>query len=188
MSTELLSIRHLTTDDGVTVDSVFAGLSEQSRYLRFHAPMPRLSGSVRRSLLALDGHDRTALVAEVPGPSGPLPVGIARLGRTGRTQGEIAIAVIDEWHGLGIGRRLLTDLAELAGRSGYTLLHAYVLPENRQVLRLLESVFPGATRHWDGWVLQVDCPVNPEMNPRRQPRDSAATSPRPTVSASTRTH
>lgn len=159
MGTELLSIRHLGTDDGATVDTVFAGLSERSRYLRFHAPMPRLPGAVRRRLLAVDGRDRVALVGEVPGTSGPLPVGIARLGRTGPTQGEIAIAVVDEWHGLGIGRRLLTELTELAGRSGYSLLHAYVLPENRQVLRLLESVFPGATRHWDGWVLQVDCPV-----------------------------
>ncbi len=159
MRTPLLNIRHLNPDDGEAVDAVFAGLSAHSRYLRFHVPMPRLPGSVRRGLLNLDGRDRIALVAEVPGPTGQLPVGVARLGRTGPSHGELAIAVVDEWHGLGIGRRLLTDLADVAGRTGYTLLHAYVLPENEQVLRLLERVFPGAVRHWDGWVIQVDCPV-----------------------------
>ena len=67
----LLSTRLLTSDDGATVDAVFAGLSERSRYLRFHTAMPRLTGSVRRSLLDVDGHDRAALVAEVPGPAAP---------------------------------------------------------------------------------------------------------------------
>ena len=161
MRTQLLSTRHLTAHDGATVDAVFEGLSERSRYLRFHAPMPRMPGSVRRGLLDLHGRDRAALVAEVPGPSGPLPVGIARLGRTGPGEGELAIAVVDVWHGLGIGHRLLTDLVDLATRSDYTLLHAYVLPENQQVLRLLDRVFPDAERQWDDGVIRVDCPVDP---------------------------
>ena len=155
----LLSTRHLTSADGATVDAVFAGLSEQSRYLRFHTPMPRLPGSMRRSLLDVDGHDRAALVAEVPGPRGTSPVGMARLDRTGPCQAELAIAVVDTWQGLGIGRRLMTELVELADRNGYSLLQAYVLRENRRALRLLETVFPGALVHWDGSVVQVDCPV-----------------------------
>jgi GNAT superfamily N-acetyltransferase len=124
--------------------------------------MPRLPGAVRRGLLHLDGHDRLALVAEVPGPDGALPVGIARLGRTGPSQAEIALAVVDVWQGLGIGHRLLTELAQLAASSGYTVAHAYVLPENERVLGLLDRVFPGARRHWDGHVIQVDCPVTPD--------------------------
>jgi GNAT superfamily N-acetyltransferase len=155
----LLSTRHLTSADGATVDAVFAGLSEQSRYLRFHTAMPRLPGSVRRSLLDVDGHDRAALVAEVSGPRGPLPVGIARLVRTGPCTAELSVAVVDTWHGLGIGRRLMTELAELADRTGYSLLQAYVLRENQRAIRLLETAFPGALMHWDGSVVQVDCPV-----------------------------
>ncbi len=155
----LLSTRHLTSADGATVDAVFAGLSEQSRYLRFHTPMPRLPGSMRRSLLDVDGHDRAGLVAEVPGPRGTLPLGMARLDRTGSCHAELAIAVVDTWQGLGIGRRLMTELSELADRNGYSLLQAYVLRENQRALRLLETVFPGARVHWDGSVVQVDCPV-----------------------------
>ena len=155
----LLSTRHLTSADGAAVDAVFAGLSEQSRYLRFHTPMPRLPGSMRRSLLDVDGHDRAALVAEVPGPRGTSPVGMARLDRTGPCQAELAIAVVDAWQGLGIGRRLMTELSELADRQGYSLLQAYVLRENQRALRLLETVFPGALMHWEGHVVQVDCPV-----------------------------
>lgn len=140
MRTPLLKIRPLHGDVGPTIDTVFAGLSERSRYLRFHAPMPRLPGSVRRGLLHLYPGDRAALVAEVPVPSAPVPVGIARLGRTGLAEAEFAIAVVDDWHGLGI-----------------------VLRENRHMLRLLERVFPDAERVGAGGVVRVDCPVGTRL-------------------------
>ena len=166
MRTQLLNIRPLHGQDGPTIDTVFAVLSERSRYLRFHAPMPRLPGSVRRGLLHLCPGDRAALVAEVPGPSAPLPVGIARLGRTGLAEAEFAITVVDDWHGLGIGRRLLTELDELAGQLGFARIHGFVLRENQQMLRLLERVFPSAERLSDGGVVRVDCQVRASQRPR----------------------
>jgi GNAT superfamily N-acetyltransferase len=165
MRTAPLNIRPLHGEDGSTVDTVFAGLSERSRYLRFHAPMPRLPGSVRRGLLYLYPGDRAALVAEVPGQTAPVPVGIARLGRTGPADAEFAIAVVDHWHGLGIGRRLLTELDQLAGQLGFTRIHGFVLQENRPMLHLVDRVFPGADRSVGGRVIRVGWPVGTGRGP-----------------------
>jgi hypothetical protein len=56
-------VRPLGRDEGALLDTVFTGLSPRSRYLRFHSPVHRLTESVRRSLLEVDGRDHVALVA-----------------------------------------------------------------------------------------------------------------------------
>ncbi|HWO62261.1 MAG TPA: GNAT family N-acetyltransferase [Umezawaea sp.] len=131
------------------VDAVFDGLSDQSRYLRFHAPMPRLTKAFRDRLVDLDGHDHAAVVAEALGE----PIGISRLVRTGEGAAEVAVAVVDRWHRRGVGRMLLTEIGALAGGLGYLELHGDVLPENTPMVRLVHSALPGArTVHVDGVV------------------------------------
>jgi GNAT superfamily N-acetyltransferase len=137
------------------VDAVFDGLSDHSRYLRFHAPMPRLTKSFRDQLTDLDGDRHAAVAALVVGE----PIGIARLVLTGPGTAEVAVAVVDRWHRRGVGRLLLTEIAELAGRLGYLRLHGDVLPENTPMLRLVRGVMPGARiAHADG-VVHFDFPV-----------------------------
>jgi len=137
------------------VDAVFAGLSEQSRYLRFHAPMPRLTSAFRKRLIDIDGVDHAAVVARI----GEHPIGIARLVRTGLGQGELAISVVDRWQRQGVGRCLLTALAELATRLGYAELHGDVLPENTGMLRLAKRVFLGVRTVRDEDVVRVTYPL-----------------------------
>lgn len=160
MHTARATVRPLTRDDGAAVDAVFGGLSVRSRYLRFHSPVARLTGPMRAALLDVDGHDRVALVAEVRRPwTAAVAVGIARLHRTGPGEAELAVVVVDAWHGRGIGRRLLTEVGDLARDLGYVRLFGLALPENGAVVRLLQRVFPGAFPHWDDGVVRVDCPL-----------------------------
>ena len=134
-------IRPLGHDEGELLDRVFAHLSPHSRYLRFHSPIGALSSPMRRALLAIDGHDHTALVALSGGGE---PVGIARLIRDRRRpdEAEIAFEVVDGWQRRGVGRLLVTTLVDRAERVGVKRVHALVLPENTPALTLLESVFP----------------------------------------------
>jgi GNAT superfamily N-acetyltransferase len=137
------------------VDAVFDGLSDHSRYLRFHAPVPRLTKAFRDRLVDLDGDGHAACVAEVLGR----PVGISRLVRTGRGTAEVAVAVVDRWHRRGVGRMLLTEIGLLAGGLGYLELHGDVLPENTPMVRLVRRALPGArTVHVDG-VVRFTFPV-----------------------------
>ncbi|SDG92058.1 Acetyltransferase (GNAT) family protein [Lentzea fradiae] len=125
---------------GEAVDAVFAGLSAQSRYLRFHSPTPRLTASARRALTDVDGERHAALCARIGGT----PVAIARLIRTGECgSAEIAVAVVDLWQRRGIGRRLLEELSAVAARMGVAELHGEVLPDNRAMLELVRKVLPG---------------------------------------------
>jgi GNAT superfamily N-acetyltransferase len=152
-------IRELRPGEYHPVDAVFAGLSPESRYLRFHAGLPRLPDALREVLVAVDGSRHVALVAEaLPDAE---PVGIARFVATAPDRAELAIAVIDPWHRRGVGRRLLEELRQRADQSGYRELTALVLPQNRAVLRLLHRVFPGTRTAVDDDVLELTCPVDP---------------------------
>jgi GNAT superfamily N-acetyltransferase len=163
-----LRIRPLTGDDGVALDAVFAGMGEQSRFLRFHSPAPRLSGGMRHSLLHLDGRDRAALVAELPSRDGWAPIGIARLVRTGDRQAELAVAVVDRWQRHGVGQRLLEALGDLATELGYAELYGDIHPENNVMVRLLQRVFPAVLPRWDDGIVRV--PLS-DWPGRGDPRD-----------------
>lgn len=121
------------------VDAVFEGLSARSRYLRFHAPTPRLTASARRVLVDVDGERHAAVCALIGGD----PVGIARVIKTGDRSAEIAVAVVDLWQRRGVGRRLLEELTAIAARMGVAELRGDVLPDNEGMLALVSKVLPG---------------------------------------------
>ncbi len=157
-----LRIRRMSRDEGDLLDAVFAGLSEHSRYLRFHTPTSRLTETMRQALLNVDDRRRLALVAEVrhAGFDGCWePIGIARLAQTGNTEAEIAVAVTDAWHRRGIGRLLLTELRANAERLGLGSVYALILPENRAALAAFESVFPTRLRQWDDGAIRLVAPL-----------------------------
>lgn len=150
--TAVVEIRRLRPSEaGDAVDAVFAGMSSESRRLRFHLPVTRLPAYFRRELVQLDGRTRAAVAAWVDGR----PVGIGRIAAVSATEAETAIAVVDEWHGCGIGRRLLCSAAQLAADLGYRQLSAEVLAENTAMLKVLAAVFPDARRERSGTVVRV---------------------------------
>jgi GNAT superfamily N-acetyltransferase len=147
-----VEIRRLPAREaGDVVDAVFAGMSDESRRLRFHLPMTRLPAYFRQELVRLDGCTRAAMVACADGQ----PVGIARIAAVSPAQVEAAIAVVDAWQGRGIGRRLFSAIADLTADLGYRELAADVLRENTAMLRLLAALFPDARVERDGHVVHV---------------------------------
>jgi RimJ/RimL family protein N-acetyltransferase len=149
-------VRHLRHDEGVMLDAVFAGLSPQSRYLRYHSPVRELTAPTRRALLDVDGRDHVAVVALSPQGEA---VGTARIIRdTSRSDdAEIAFEVVDAWQGRGVGRRLVTVIVEEAGRIGVSRVRARVLTENTAALALLRSVFPICLARPDGEAIELVC-------------------------------
>ncbi|GAA4872553.1 hypothetical protein GCM10023203_22860 [Actinomycetospora straminea] len=142
-----VTLRELGPGETDVLDAVFAGLSDHSRYLRFHGATPRLTGAVRRTLAAVDGRRHIAVAAF--GPDGA-PIGIARLIGTGLREVELAIEVVDAWQGHGIGRRLLVAVAARGRQERYTRLVADVVAENTAMRVLLASVLPIVSVETDG--------------------------------------
>lgn len=140
--------------DVSALHEVFGALSPSSRYLRFHAGASRLTAAMERALLDLDGVRHRALIAEVREPDRWRPVGIARYVRAAGTglgtiaEAEVAIEVVDDWQGRGIGLLLLRQLSAEACREGIGRLVGSVLPDNRGLMALVSRNFPVAEFGW----------------------------------------
>ena len=127
----------------------FERLSPESRYRRFFAPMKHLSAAMLDYLMSMDYRDHfawAALSAE-PGPDGcPVGAGVSRYFRLEDPQAaEMAVTVVDDWQGRGLGRILLEALVLEALENGITRLEGDVLVENRSMQELLRR--EGATFH-----------------------------------------
>jgi RimJ/RimL family protein N-acetyltransferase len=74
---------------------------------------------------------------------------------------EIAIIIDDDHQGLGIGRRLLGHLIDLAGRLEFDGVVASVLSDNRAMIALLDQCGLAWTRTVESGVteFQADLPV-----------------------------
>src|SRR6516162_3818386 len=121
-----VTIRLLRHGDTGTVSAVFDRLSEESRRQRFSGDKPRLSEAELGQLARVD-RDHHVLVAYVDGD--PLPAGIARLVRRGRTA-EVVFVVADQRQRRRIESALAEVLAADARAAGIVELHATVTSWN----------------------------------------------------------
>jgi GNAT superfamily N-acetyltransferase len=121
---------------------LWSRLSPETVYRRFHAPLRWLPEAMIRRLVDVDHDLREALVAVVHDEV----VGVARYDRSpvDRSSAAFAVVVEDAWQGRGVGRRLLTELTELAGSRGVHTFTASVQADNARMLRLIRVQFPEA--------------------------------------------
>ena len=133
-------MRTLTAEDTDALHEFLQdGLSEESRRLRFMAPMPSVPESAAAWLADRDGHDRVALAALDPDDPSKI-VAVVEYAAVDDGPPEVAVAVADEFHGRGIGTSLLKMLATLTLASGQPEWSCDVLADNEGPLRLLGNV------------------------------------------------
>ena len=135
-----LEIRPIEPSDKQALAKAFSRLSPESRYRRFFSPRSALSESELRYLTEVDHHDHEALVAVEP-KSGD-GIGVARYVRSedDPAVAELGVAVIDDWHGQGVGGLLLARLAAVARKRGVERFSALILHENRPMLQLFDEL------------------------------------------------
>lgn len=134
-------VRPMTAKDAPLLIEIFAHLSPQSRYMRFHEPLeapdPEQVEEKAREIAALDpdrGHGWLAF-ATVRGRR--TPVAGIRWVRVDETTAEIALTVRDDFQGQGIGRELLGIAVLDAADAGMARVVAIVHGANQSVLQLL---------------------------------------------------
>jgi GNAT superfamily N-acetyltransferase len=145
----LIEFRRVTPDDRPLIVEGLQRLSATSSWRRFHMVRRRLSERELFDLTNLDDPSRFALGASARFPDGRVEgVGIARYVRLdgAPATAEIAVAVLDDYQGLGIGALLLRRLAREARRRGVRRLSGSVMHENVPMLRLLERHARGIVR------------------------------------------
>ena len=133
-------IRQVQPADAPLLADGFARLSDKSRRMRFLARKDQLSAAELRYLTDVDHHDHEALGAldQADGRG----VGVARYVRDAEDPhaAEIAVTIVDDWQGRGLGAELLTRLATRARSEGICRFTALVAEDNVVMARLLRNM------------------------------------------------
>lgn len=147
-----LMVRPILPGDGSLIEEGFEHLSERSRYQRFLSPISSLSRSQLLYLSEVDHQRHVALGAL----DGAAPVGVVRMVwlPDSETDAEVAITLVDDYQGQGIGSELLRVMAVVARHRGITRMHFDVAAENVPMLELLGRL-PELERDETGSVVHV---------------------------------
>jgi len=133
-------IRPIRRTDAPAVQAFVGALSDRSRMLRYFRPLRELPAPLLGRLVEADGASDRVLVALENGAAGARIVGLAQYAREDDASCEFALVVADEWHGRGLGRRLLQTLLDTARQAGVRQMHGDVLRENRAMLGLARAL------------------------------------------------
>ncbi len=150
-------VRPIRPEDSEKARAFFERLGPESRYFRFFSVKQSLSDREVEHFATVDYKDRMALVAIHDGEM----VAVGRYDREGPGEetAEVAFAVVDDHQGRGLGTRLLELLTNHARSIGVKRFRAYVLGENRQMMRVFRNSGYELTRTIDRGVYTVDFPV-----------------------------
>lgn len=149
----------ITPDDRERIQEGFALISEQSRYLRFFAPLNELSDQQLEYLTDVDQDEHVAWgVIDLAHPEQP-GLGVGRFIRDASDSdvAEVAVTVADEFQHRGVGSALFGILYLRAMDLDVRILRAYILPQNQFIADFLDQM--GGTVQWEDNLMQVDLPV-----------------------------
>ena len=155
-----LRLRAPARGDAGALVAFFGGLSERSRYLRFHGSR-RVDAALVEPYLDLDWGDRGALIGLLAGEAGEQR--IVTLAEYARLRdpatAEVAFTVADDLQGRGAATRLLEQLALRAADVGIERFVAEVLPENAAMLAVFRDAGFEVSRTLDGGEVEVRFPI-----------------------------
>ncbi len=135
----ITEIRRAGPADLAALRDFFAGLSLQTRFLRFFAPVTPAPAMLRR--LAGGTGNTDAVVALRGGVVIGHAMAVDRPGSRGEPATEIGVVVADAWQSQGVGSALTRTLVSRAQARGVTSLTMDVMHDNRLVLAMI-------ARHW----------------------------------------
>ena len=162
------AIRPVCPADLAALGGFFAGLSVESRYLRFFAPVTPTHGLLHLlsggpanvdAIIAVTGGVIVGHAMAADGPGDPC----------GARMTDVGVVVADAWQRRGVGAALMRALVARAQARSVTSLAMDVLPGNRQVLAMVVGHWPDAAidRSPDG--LDIRVPLRLYQPPRTQP-------------------
>jgi RimJ/RimL family protein N-acetyltransferase len=133
-------IRPVCSTDAPLLADGFARLSPQSRRMRFLGTKTMLSEAELRYFTEVDHRDHEAIGA-LSAADGR-GVGIARYVRDADDPqaAEIAVTIVDDWQGRGLGTVLVAQLSERARREGIRRFTALVAADNVAVAGLARNI------------------------------------------------
>lgn len=145
-------LRGIAPGDREAFLAFHAGLSEESRYLRYFSARRRLPEREIRHFTEVDQRDHAGVVVLVGGAI----VGHALYDRLAdRDEAEVALEVADAFQGHGVGTLMLDELARMAVRAGIRRFVAHVLPANQKMLQVFRDLGFAEHAHYEDGTVRV---------------------------------
>ena len=135
-------IRTIAPDDEERLRAGIARMSPRSRYLRFFSGAAAPPDWVIDRLVGPDGHLHIAWGAIQTAEPGQPAIGAVHAirPREDDPSAEFSVAVVDDYHGLGLGKMLAATILLDARAEGLTEFRAHTLAENRQAIDFVKSL------------------------------------------------
>lgn len=145
-------VRTIDACDKECISNEFNHLSNHSRYMRFCAPINKLSDTQLDYLTDVDNknHVLIAITKTVDGVQ--LGLGLGRYIKLlpNKEIAEFAITVADKYQNQGVGSLLIELLIQHAKNNDISILRGYVLDSNKPMQRLLKKNYFKHTGIEDG--------------------------------------
>jgi RimJ/RimL family protein N-acetyltransferase len=136
-----VTLRTIRADDKDRLQEALRALSTQSSYYRFFSPLRELSPQLLERATRPETDRELQLVAVIGEGDQEKIIGGARYaGPAGSKDCEFAVAIVDEWHGLGLARQLLETLMRTAHAQGFERMEGYILATNTRMLGLAKRL------------------------------------------------
>ncbi|MBE7323145.1 GNAT family N-acetyltransferase [Nocardioides sp. Y6] len=149
-------IRPIRPDDADLLVEFYSRVSDESKYYRFFAPMPRLSDKDVKRFTHVDHVARVAFVLL----SGPEMIAVGRYDSVSPGEAEVAFLVEDRHQGRGIGQLLLEHLAQAGRERGIERFTAEVLPDNHPMIRTFKDAGYSVASQYDDGVVSLEFPID----------------------------
>jgi len=155
-------IRAIRPDDCDRVVEAFHKLDPESIYTRFFS-YKKLSDNDLKALRETDFDNRVTLIVTLIVDGREIAIASAVYVRSGEGVAEVAFTVEEDYHRLGIARRLLSHLGRIAVDAGISTFVAEVLPQNMAMLKVFSACgWPVKTKTEDGTVhVTISLPTAP---------------------------
>jgi RimJ/RimL family protein N-acetyltransferase len=134
-----VEIRALRHEDQNGLKEAVSRASAESLRRRFFSVRRHFSEQELEFFSSIDLVSHVALVVVADEGEGPVIVGGGRYIVLEPGRAEVAFALVDEYHGQGIGAALMRHLASIARDAGLQELIAEVLPENTAMLNVFRK-------------------------------------------------
>ncbi len=134
-----VKFRPIKPEDEPRFNELFKSLSPESVRFRFFEIIKEMSHDTLSRYCNLDYDREIAIVAELPS-DGRL-IGVVRLILdSDRKKGEFAVTVADEWHGLGLGSKLMDYILAVARDLKLEAIYSLVSSENYKMVNLCNKM------------------------------------------------
>jgi acetyltransferase len=138
---ERVTVRPIRPEDAEIEQAFVKHLSPETRYFRFMNALSELTPQMLARFTQIDYGREMALIAVSAKDGRETEVAVARyITNPDGASCEFALVVDDGWHRQGLGRRLMTQLIEVARSRGLAGMSGDILAANQPMLALLASL------------------------------------------------